>query len=211
MNLNPDAVIWSAPERERAGRPLLVLLHGYASHEGDLFQLSPRLPLAPVIASVRAPIAENGGWAWFAFSSRGLADPVPDEVDAAAQALLDWLDAQEYTSVSLLGFSQGAATALQALRLQPGRFRAVAALSGFVAAGSHTGDEELARLKPPVFWGRGTLDRIIPPALIARTEEWLPAHSDATVRIYENLAHSLSTDELSDITAFLTRAIADGS
>ena len=46
MNLDADAVIWSAPERERAGRPLLVLLHGYASHEGDLFQLAPRLNAA---------------------------------------------------------------------------------------------------------------------------------------------------------------------
>jgi phospholipase/carboxylesterase len=204
MNLNPDAVIWSAPERERAGRPLLVLLHGYASHEGDLFQLSPRLPLGPVIASVRAPLVAGGGWAWFSFSDRGLAEPSPVDVDAAADALLDWLDTLEYTSVSLLGFSQGAVTALQALRLQPGRFRAVAALSGFVASGDHAGDEELARLRPPVFWGRGTLDRVIPAASVERTEAWLPSHSDATVRIYENLAHSLSTDELSDITSFLT-------
>jgi phospholipase/carboxylesterase len=61
MNIDASAVLWSAPERERAGRPLLVLLHGYGSHEGDLFGLSPRLPLGPVIASVRAPLAERGG------------------------------------------------------------------------------------------------------------------------------------------------------
>jgi len=36
MKIDPDVVLWSAPERERAGRPLLVLLHGYGSHEGDL-------------------------------------------------------------------------------------------------------------------------------------------------------------------------------
>ena len=65
MKIDPTAVLWSSPERERSDRPLLVLLHGYGSHEGDLFQLSPRLPLAPVIASVRAPISESGGWAWF--------------------------------------------------------------------------------------------------------------------------------------------------
>ncbi|HEX4402391.1 MAG TPA: phospholipase, partial [Galbitalea sp.] len=82
MKLDQDAVIWSAPARERSGRPLIVLLHGYGSHEGDLFQLSPRLPLEPVIASVRAPIAENGGWAWFSFAERGVADPSPGEVDA---------------------------------------------------------------------------------------------------------------------------------
>ena len=183
MNLDSAAVIWSAPERERAGRPLLVLLHGYASHEGDLFQLSPRLPLGPVIASVRAPLRENGGWAWFSLARYGLEDPPAAVITEAARALLDWLDTLEYTSVSLLGFSQGAITSLQAMRLAPGRFRSVVALSGFVAQGDLPGDAELASAKPPVFWGRGTLDVIIPQSTIQRTEDWLPGHSHLTARI----------------------------
>jgi phospholipase/carboxylesterase len=203
MNLDASAVIWSAPERERAGRPLLVLLHGYGSHEGDLFQLSPRLPLGPVIASVRAPIAENGGWAWFSFAEGGISALAPADVDAAARALLAWLDGLEFIAVSLLGFSQGAAVALQAMRLQPERFRSITALSGFVAPGELPGDEALAVSRPPVFWGRGTLDRVIPPTAIERTEAWLPAHSTPTIRIYENVAHSISSDELSDVTGFL--------
>ena len=48
--IDESAIIWSAPADQRAGRPLLVLLHGYGSHEGDLFGLSPHLPLQPVIA-----------------------------------------------------------------------------------------------------------------------------------------------------------------
>ncbi|HEY5231143.1 MAG TPA: dienelactone hydrolase family protein [Galbitalea sp.] len=203
MKLDRDAVIWSAPERDRSGRPLLVLLHGYGSHEGDLFQLSPRLPLGPVIASVRAPIAENGGWAWFSFAERGVADPAPAEVDAGVDALLDWIDELEFASVSLLGFSQGAAVSLQALRRRPTGFDSVVALSGFVPIGEAGGDSELEIVKPPVFWGRGTLDRIIPTEAIERTEAWLPSHAEATIRIYENLAHSVSTDELTDITSFL--------
>jgi phospholipase/carboxylesterase len=203
VKIDADAVIWSSPARERSGRSLIVLLHGYASHEGDLFQLSPRLPLGPVIASVRAPIPANGGWAWFSFAERGVANPPAGEVDAAAGALLDWLDGLEFASVSLLGFSQGAAVALQAMRSRPALFRSIVALSGFVAAGSATGDAELASRKPPVFWGRGTVDSIIPADAIERTEAWLPSHSDATIRIYENLAHAVSTDELTDITTFL--------
>jgi phospholipase/carboxylesterase len=203
MELDSDAVIWSAPERERAGRPLLVLLHGYASHEGDLFQLSPRLPLGPVIASVRAPISENGGWAWFSLAQRGVAEPHDREVADATNALLRWLDSVTSTTISLLGFSQGAVVALEAMRLQPVRFRSITALSGFVAAGGANGDEELTQRKPPVFWGRGTLDHVIPAAAIERTEAWLPAHSTATIRIYENVAHSVSSDELGDVSAFL--------
>lgn len=203
MKIDPDAVLWSAPERERAGRPLLVLLHGYASHEGDLFGLSPQLPLEPVIASVRAPIEENGGYAWFSRGTTMLAEPTAESIDEASLALLAWLDTLGYTSVSLLGFSQGAVIALQLLRLAPARFRCAVALSGFVAPSDHPGDAELARVKPPVFWGRGTLDQVIPTIAIERTSTWIPAHSTPTIRIYEDLGHAVSPQELKDLNAFL--------
>ena len=204
MRLDETAIMWSAPERERAGRPLLVLLHGYGSHEGDLFGMAPGLPLGPVIASVRAPIAENGGWAWFSLNDGMPGDPDPARVDAAASAVLEWLDTVDYTSVSILGFSQGAAIALQVLRLAPDRIAATVALSGFVAGGVHPGDTALAELKPKVFWGRGTADQVITAAAVERTAEWLPAHADATIRIYEGVGHSISSPELKDFVAFLS-------
>jgi phospholipase/carboxylesterase len=203
MQIDPSAVLWSAPERERAGRPLLVLLHGYGSHEGDLFGLSPRLPLGPVIASVRAPLPENGGNAWFSLRDSPPGNPAKEKVDAAALAVLEWLDTLEYTSVGLLGFSQGAATALQMIRFAPTRFAATVALSGFVANGGHDGDAGLAASRPAVFYGRGTVDTIITPEAVARTEAWLPEHTASTSRIYEDLAHSISAEELGDVAAFL--------
>jgi phospholipase/carboxylesterase len=201
--LDTDAIIWSTPERQRGGRPLLVLMHGYGSHEGDLFGMSPALPLGPVIASLRAPIPENGGWAWFSRAENALGEPHPEFVDAAAGLVLDWLDTLEYTTVSLLGFSQGAVVALQLNRAAPGRFAATVALSGFVASGIHAGDAELERLRPPVFWGRGTADTMIPTSSVDRTAAWLPDHSTATIHIYEELGHSLSPQELKDFSVFL--------
>lgn len=203
MQLDESAILWSAPERDRAGRALLVLMHGYGSHEGDLFSMSPALPLEPVIASLRAPIAESGGWAWFTRVEGKGGNPDSEIVDAAAQAVLSWLDNQQYTSVSLLGFSQGAAVALQLIRHAPRRFAATVAIAGFVAAGENPGDAELAEVRPPVFWGRGTDDVMIPDAAIERTAQWLPAHADATIRIYEGVAHSISREELGDFVAFL--------
>lgn len=204
MKLDTDAIIWSAPERERAERPLLVLLHGYGSHEGDLFGMSPGLPLEPVVASLRGPVAESGGFAWW---SRGTGAtpgaPDPAGVDAAAEAVIAWLDTLGTSNVSLLGFSQGAALSLQLGRVAPGRFTATVALSGFVVPGSHPGDAELERLRPPVFWGRGTEDAVIPSSAVDLTAEWLPTHADATIRIYENLGHSISSQELGDFVRFL--------
>lgn len=203
MQLDTSAILWSAPERERADRPLLVLLHGYGSHEGDLFAMSPGLPLTPVVASVRAPISENGGWAWWSRADSPSGNPPAERVDAAADAVIAWLDTLDYTSVSLLGFSQGAALALQLLRHAPDRFTATVAIAGFVASGAHPGDAELARVRPPVFFGRGTADRMIPPEAFDRTEAWLPAHSEATIRIYEDLGHAISAPMLVDFVTFL--------
>lgn len=208
LSIDPTAVLWSAPERERAGRPLIVLLHGYGSHEGDLFGLSPRLPLGPVIASVRAPMEESGGYAWFTRADSIPGNPPPGRVDAAATAVTEWLDTLEYSSVATLGFSQGAAIALQLMRQSPARFAAVVALSGFVAGGTLPGDAELETLRPPVFYGRGTADPIIPADAVDRTDAWLATHATATTNIYEDLAHSISADELTHVSAFLRDHLA---
>ena len=203
MQIDSSAVLWSAPERERAGRPLLVLLHGYGSHEGDLFSLSPGLPLGPVIASLRAPLTAGPGNSWFPLTFETPIAEHGTNADAAAQAVLDWLDTTEHSSVGLLGFSQGGAVALQLLRLAPERFDYAVMLSGFVVGGSHVGDAALAQSTPPVFWGRGTLDQVIPPFAIQATEEWLPSHSALTARIYEGVAHGISNAELKELTAFI--------
>jgi len=204
MQIDASAVLWSAPERERADRPLLVLLHGYGSHEGDLFSLAPGLPLGPVIASLRAPLSAGPGNAWFPLTAESFAADHGPNADAAAHAILDWLDTTESTSVGLLGFSQGGATALQLLRLAPSRFDYAVMVSGFVVGGAHDGDSALTTSQPPVFWGRGTLDQVIPPAAILATEQWLPGHSTLTARIYEDVAHGISNAELRDINAFIS-------
>ncbi len=204
LTIDSDAVIWSAPERERAGRPLLLLLHGYGSHEGDLFGLAPRLPLSPVIASIRAPLQEGPGYAWFPQSDR-----TGPAADSAAVAVLEWLDQQEFTTVGLLGFSQGGAMALQLLRHRPRFFAYAVQLSGFVMPIEHPGDDELAKAKVPVFWGRGTTDEVIPESLINYTQQWLPYHSTMTERIYEGIAHSVSEQELLDLGAFLRIQLAE--
>lgn len=196
-------MLWSAPERERPSRPLLVLLHGYGSHEGDLFALSRSLPLKPVIASVRAPLTEGPGYAWFPRSGDSPAEARFDAAAETTSALIDWLDTTDSIGVGLLGFSQGAAMALQLMREQPTRFDYAVPLSGFVLPDEHEGDAILAELKPPVFWGRGTVDEVIPQSLIDHTQGWLSRHSTLTEGIYEGVGHWVSPEEISELNAFI--------
>lgn len=193
---------------DAADRPLLVLLHGYGADENDLFALVPYLPEGISVAAVAAPLTPPWpmpGRSWYPIDSLNTRDAAG--ITVAAEALLAWLDsaASDAPSVALLGFSQGAAVALQALRLAPERIGAVAALSGYAAPGDLPNDALLREQKPAVFWGRGTHDDVIPQHLVDHTAQWLPGHAELSGRVYQGLTHSISEQELADVHVFLTQ------
>ncbi|GAA5034894.1 alpha/beta hydrolase [Microbacterium fluvii] len=212
--LDSAAVRWSEPLTARPDAPLLVLLHGYGTDESDLFGLAPHLPAEFTVAAVRAPLTPPfpmPGHSWYAIENLDAHDP--DTVTAAASRFIEWIDATDAADrpIGLLGFSQGSVVAVQALRLRPERFAFVVNLAGYAAPGELEGDAVLRELRPPVFWGRGSHDQVIPAPLVAHTTEWLPQHSTLSGRVYPQLAHSVSQDELDDVVAFLRlRLKADG-
>jgi phospholipase/carboxylesterase len=192
----------------QSGRPLLLFLHGFGSHEGDLAGLASFLPDRFDWVSLRAPIGISAsGFAWFPITTPGR--PEPASVSDATEAVLQWLDTNvdESTPVIPIGFSQGGLMVTQLLRHSPARFAAGVVLSGFSLDAVLPGDEELARLRPPVFFGRGDVDGVISPETTARISAWLPGHSTLTEKIYPGLAHSISAEELADISAFLDEAV----
>ena len=198
--IDPSTVIWSTPVGERAGKPLLVLLHGLGRHEGDLFQLSPYLPLGHVIAAPRGPIASGSGWSWF-----DVAASRPAPLNECADGLAEWLATVrgEATSVAVLGFSQGGVLGLQTLRRHPESVDAVVLLSAIADETVDPGDPELEVLRPPVFWGRGTTDTVVPAEQVLATRDWLEEHSTLTERIYEDVGHWITDAELGDVHSFL--------
>jgi len=210
-SLDPSVVRWSAPPAERYGRPVLVLLHGYGSDEHDLFGLVPFLPAEFVMASVRAPLSPPWpmpGASWYPIE--GLDGRDPGAITQSAHALLAWMrEAVGEEPVGLLGFSQGGAVALQTLRVDPDAVSFAVVLAGYAAGGELPGDEVLAQRRPPVFWGRGAADDVIPAALVDATAQWLPVHSELSGRVYPGLTHSISQDELDDVRAFLDARAAD--
>lgn len=204
--IDDSVVRWSAPEDERAGRDVIVLLHGYGSDENDLMGLVPHLSDGPVYVALRAPLTPPwpmSGHSWYPIE--GLDGRDGADVTRAATAVLAWLDVHEISSAGLVGFSQGGAVSLQALRVDSTRIRFVVNLSGYVTPGDLPGDAALRQVKPPVYWGRGSHDDVIPEPLIAHTTEWLPARSDLSGRVYNGLGHAVSAEELADVAAFLSR------
>jgi phospholipase/carboxylesterase len=201
-----DLVVrWSAPPEARAAKPLVVALHGRGADETAFADLDSYLADGTAVASVRAPIAEGGGYAWFA--NRGIGRPIAESIAETARRLFAWLDDIEgqHASVSLFGFSGGAAMAGGLLLAEPHRFAATVLLAGTLPWDAGLPEQAQRLAGVPVFYGRGELDTVIPLDLIARTLAWLREESGArlTEREYAGLAHAISVEELADVRAFL--------
>jgi phospholipase/carboxylesterase len=79
---------------------------------------------------------------------------------------------------------------------------------GYSLPGSEEGDRELLHSKPPVFWGQGDFDEVIPQDDICRTAIWLRQHSTLTERIYE-MGRNVCPAELDDVAGFVVEQIGD--
>jgi phospholipase/carboxylesterase len=203
MELDPDAVVWSRDDRE--GRPLLVLLHGLGASEHDLLPLVPALPEELVVASVRAPLDAPPGAAWFPPEA---GPRLAEQVDEATDALLRWIasHAPRQASVGVLGFSQGGAIAVHALRRDPAAIDYVVSLAGFLPG--RVDDAELGRRRPPVFLGYGLADDVVPMAWTSMLVDWAEPLVRLETRFYPGLAHAVSDEELADASAFIRRQLA---
>jgi len=198
-----ETVVWSKPEHERDGTPLLVMMHGYGRDESRMTQLFESLPPAFTCAALRGPKVIGDGYGWFLldyFLTHDFADVI-----SSTNAVLSWIESVKarHSSVSLFGYSQGMAMASTLLRLRPASFKATVGLSGFVLDNDLLALSESFDTPPPFFWGRDKADPVINEDAIAHTEEWLNANTALTARTYPGMGHRIDPVELVDVSAFL--------
>jgi phospholipase/carboxylesterase len=202
-------VMWSRPEDQRSGRPLLVLLHGYGANEHDLLSLADMLPQEFVVASVRAPLATGPGFMWFPLTAS--VDYSLDAVKKAAGYVQDWIDSvrANHSSVTLLGFSMGMAMATTLLRYRPADYAAVVGLSGFVinADGDPAFKDSELDGSVPLFWGRDQQDPVITPDKIEYTMGWVREHVKLTKVLYTGMWHGINQQEIGHVSEFLTHEV----
>ena len=181
--MTTTTVRWHTTPAESSGpdAPLVVLLHGRGADERDIATLADRLPVGPAYVALRAPIAEGGGFAWFA--NQGIGRPVPASLASSMVWFRTWLDAAAGTNrpVVLVGFSGGAAFAGGLLLQDPQRFAGAAILYGTLPfdAGVPVTASRLAHT--PVFVAQGEADQVIPRELLDHTWSYLLTQSGAPV------------------------------
>jgi phospholipase/carboxylesterase len=188
--------------------PLVVLLHGRGSNEQEILSLADVLPAGPEYASVRAPITEGGGYAWF--ENRGIGRPVPQSLAATTGWFRTWLDgvAPAGRPVVLVGFSGGAAFAGGLLLGDPTRWAGTAILYGTLPfdAGLPTTPGLLAG--SPVLVAQGDQDRVIPRELLDRTWDYLHGASGArVVGRRDPVGHTIAPAALAELGTWLTQCL----
>jgi phospholipase/carboxylesterase len=188
--------------------PLVVLLHGRGSNEQDIIGLASHLADGPAYAAVRAPIAEAGGYAWFA--NRGIGRPVAESLAETMAWFRAWLEEVAPTGrpVVLVGFSGGAAFAGGLLLEEPERFAGAAILYGTLPfdAGVPVTPARLAGV--PVFVAQGEQDSVIPRELLERTWTYLLGDSGAPAYARRDPGgHSLTAQTAADLGGWIVERL----
>ncbi len=163
--------------------PLLIMLHGYGSHEKDLFSFANELPDELFIISVQAPISISfGGYAWYSIHFNEHDASKFSDVDEAEQALalLDiFIDdvKQKYSpkgdTTFLLGFSQGTILSMAYALNHPDKVNYVIGLSGYIFRDiiKNTTFKNFDHLD--FFVSHGTEDQVIPVEWARKTAPYL--------------------------------------
>jgi phospholipase/carboxylesterase len=209
-------IAWlGSPPANDARVPTLVLLHGYGSNEQDLISLVPaiRMFLPGVVARVIAVRGSHPapgrarGFSWFPGSV--MSRPGPSAIARTADGVAALI--RQYTSRAVvLGFSQGMATAVTVLRRHPELVSAFVGLSGFLFDDDQPGDARLAGATAagrgvPAFAGYDPADPLIPGFANRWALTYLRTHTDLSEHSYPGMGHSVSLDEIRDLTTFLRK------
>lgn len=176
--------------------PVSVLLHGFTGDEKSMWIFVSRVPADHLVISPRGLYpSPMGGFSWHPPSSR--AWPKSEEFQSAIEALRKLLSPRyfpmgDFSRVTLIGFSQGAALAyLYALRF-PEQVSRVIGLAGFLPEDAST----LADGKPltgvRVYIAHGNRDTVVPIQMARQAIDVLTQLGANVTYCEENIGHKLS-------------------
>jgi phospholipase/carboxylesterase len=178
-----------APKKPSENPPMLIMLHGYGSHEEDLFSFAEELPDELLILSVRAPYSMGyGGYAWYAinFDADQNKFSDTDQARTSLQSIDHLIDELKTvfspSKIFLLGFSQGAILSIAYSFNYPNKVNHVIALSGYLMQDLFP-DEIHSEFKTDYYISHGSVDQVIPVQWARQTPEFMKIN---------NLSHEYS-------------------
>jgi phospholipase/carboxylesterase len=202
----------------------VIWLHGLGADGHDFEALVPHLGLPPA-AGIRfifphapyRPVTINGGLrmrAWYDIS--GAIPPREDDggIRASEQAVRHLVEREIAAGIAparilLAGFSQGGAIALRTGLRYPQRLAGILALSTYLPLAETLAQEaHPANLSLPILMAHGTADAVIPLSRARQSRELLGRLGYTVEWRSYPMAHSVCTEEIADIAAWLLRLTA---
>lgn len=188
--------------------PIVIALHGRGARADSFARLTEglRLPVRFVVGRGPLPWGSTGGRQWFGPRKSAPLEGLEQRVQDLA-VLVDQLK-ERYPGAPkpmLLGFSQGAMLALQAIAKNPELYSGVVALSGALPR-PEAGVQAPGPV--PMILTAGRFDTIVPPESTRAAEKRLRELGHTPELIEFEGAHSVARELLPRIRDFLTKPSA---
>lgn len=190
---------------------VMFLLHGYGSHEEDLFSFANYLPQDYLVISLRAPLTLGfGGYAWYSIHFNEEQDKWTDNAEAKASQEVILFNIEyhlkqfslPHKKVSLLGFSQGAILSWAVGLGHPQKIDKIIALSGYVNEDIfHYADKGIEELR--CFSSHGLEDPTLPVEWARKGIALLEEKKIALTYKEYPAGHGINPDNFSDLIAWL--------
>jgi len=191
--------------------PALFLIHGMGSNEQNMFQLVQGLEEDFYIFSIRGPISQPPGFAFFTIEGYG--KPHREVFDQAVSSLTNFIEyaTKQYSldqnKLFLLGFSQGAILSMTLGLTLGERIKGVIALSGYIP--QFVKDEYSIKSvsEMSLFISHGKMDQVLP-------YEWGEVNNDyfqelgasVTFKSYRE-GHTVSLQNYNDFNTWLLNSL----
>lgn len=197
------------PPSDPNSRKVMLMLHGWTGDENVMSVFGQKLPKVYWLISPRGPVkADPSGFGWLPVNLPKFAKysdyaAATEDLDRQVEHWLDYLHIPT-RSISLMGFSQGGAMALNYLLRYPDRVDRVACLAGFLPdlAGEALNTQALSG--KPIFIGHGSLDETITIEHARSAVTALRSAGAEVIFCQDEVGHKLGPDCYKGLTTFFS-------
>ena len=190
--------------------PLLVMLHGYSSNEGDLFSFASLIPDDYHVVSLQAPLSLDVGYAWFPihFEENMERWTSPAEAQQAIDYVTSFLtfytekNNLDSDNITLLGFSQGAMLSYS-VGISNNNVSAIAALSGYL-------DPRVVlfvNAKKEIYISHGKQDMVVPYEWAEQSVKLLNRNGYQPTFMSYQQGHEVNLENLNSLIEWLQRRL----
>jgi phospholipase/carboxylesterase len=201
MNTNkihPKNIV-AAGKKLQDAKKVLIMIHGRGGSAEDILSLSNHLQVKDF--ALLAPQANNNSWYPYSFMApTSQNEPWLSSALSLLKEIVDDVIAKGITEENIFftGFSQGACLTLEFVARNAIKFGGVAAFTGgLIGDRIHTENYKGDFKNTPIFIGSSDPDPHVPAVRVYATTNILKGmHANVTEKIYENMGHTITQDEI---------------